>query len=136
MSEEWFDLKDYPYFKRISEFVAAKAAASKHGPDILKEVDDAGPILSCVMLMVAHSGGKGSVGDMKAGLVDFTRLVKAAPDGILFDMGVLLVDLTGDENSMMKYMVDMEEAKRKGRVKDWDLSFDGRKVSLSVERKE
>jgi hypothetical protein len=136
MSEEWFDLKDYPYFKRISALVAAKAATSKHGADITKEIEDAGPILSCVMLMVAHSGGKGSVDDMKAGIVDFSRLVKAAPDGSLFDIGVLLVELTGDENSMMKYMVDTEEARRKGRVKDWDIKFDGRKVNLSVERSE
>lgn len=130
MSKEWFDIKDYPYFTRVREFVAAKA---KNDPDVMKELDDKGPVLSCVLLLVAHSGGKGKADDLKAGLVDFVKLVREAPDDVLFDIGESILELTAGEDSMLHQMVGIEEAKRKGKVKTWSVTFDGRQVRFGYE---
>ena len=133
METDWFKIDDYPYFKSLQEYTRLRVKNHKLGKDVEREIEDKGPILSCVMLLLAHDGGRGSVENMVAGVRDFIRLAKAAPDDVLADLDDLVSDCTEDEDPFFCQLVELERKKRKGEIKDWGEQINGRQVSIWAE---
>lgn len=131
---EWFKIEDYPYFKGLQDYARLRAKGHRLGADVEREIKDKGPILSCVMLLLAHDGGRGSVENMVAGVRDFVAMAKAAPDDVLESIDEMIVECTtGDDDPFFCQLVELERKKRRGEVKDWGAQFDGRQVSIWAE---